>query len=217
MDAVNQILLTLQKRLSTVLAEDMLQIVLEDVIDVLKKYTIMTETAVHDVGKTEVGDDHKMREGKAFNQSCLDDFLAAKQLEGKSGGTVLRYEKVLSHLLVYLQDEPLTLVTASELRGFLALYAKRGCCNTTVDGIRKIICSFFNWLDKEDVIGKSPARKLSVIKHDTLPEPVYTEREVASMYEAAPDSRGSGDRCLFAADRVSCVGFDICGVPSSNS
>ncbi len=189
MDAVNQILLTLQKRLSTVLAEDVLNFVLEDVIDVLNKYTIITEEAVKSARKKEYGKDNDMHEGTAFNQTCLEDFLAAKRLEGKSNGTVLRYEKVLSHLLTYLQGAPLTVVTAIQLREFLMLYVKRGCCNTTVDGIRKIVCSFFNWLDKEDVIGKSPARKLSSIKHDTLPEPVYTEKEVASMYEVAPDSR----------------------------
>ncbi len=189
MDAMNQILLTLQRRLSTVLTENVMDLVLEDVIDVLKNYTIITRDEVKGNGKKEVDQDNCRHNGEDFNRICLDDFLSAKRLEGKSNGTVMRYEKVLSHLLSYLEDEPLTLITAIKLRGFLALYVQRGCCNTTVDGIRKIVCSFFNWLDKEDIIGKSPARKLSVIKHDTLPEPVYTEGEVASMYEVTSDSR----------------------------
>ncbi len=113
------------------------------------------------------------------NEYYLKLFIAAKRIEGKSEGTIERYRFVVCKLFDYI-DKPISDMTTNDIRYFLATY-KRGNTNTTMDGMRRCLSTFFNWLEAEDYIIKSPVRKLSKIKLDTVKEDPYTSAEMEAL------------------------------------
>ena len=121
-----------------------------------------------------------------FNERALKQFIATKRVEGRSQLTLERYEYFIRKFMNFYNGLSFTDVEITHLRYFLAYYQINGDnSNTTMDGIRRILSSFFNWLSDEDFIGKSPAKRLSKIKHDTLKEEPYTEAEMENMMIAA--------------------------------
>lgn len=121
-----------------------------------------------------------------FNEKMLRQFIATKRVEGRSNKTLERYELFIKKLIDFYPGLTFKEITTSNLRFFLAMYQEQGKdSNTTMDGIRRIYTSFFNWLADEDFIDKSPAKRLSKIKHDTMKEEPYTESEMESLMLAA--------------------------------
>lgn len=124
------------------------------------------------------------------NYYMIEQFLATKSLEGRSAKTIERYKFFILKLLDFYPNKSFKDYTANDLRYFLAVYKKKGNnSDTTMDGIRRIYCSFFNWLDIEEYIYKSPAKKLNRIKHDTIKEQPYTDGEMENMMINATNIR----------------------------
>ena len=102
-------------------------------------------------------------------------FLRAKEVEGCSPKTIAYYESTLNRMIKELAI-PATKITTSDIRKYLAAYeTKRGSCKTTIDNIRRIIASFFAWLEDEDFIVKSPARRIRHVKQPKLVKGVFTD------------------------------------------
>ena len=60
---------------------------------------------------------------------------------------------------------PLCSVTTDKIRTFLADYQHRNkCTNVTLDNIRRILSSFYKWLESEDFIIKSPMSRIHKVK-----------------------------------------------------
>lgn len=94
----------------------------------------------------------------------LNSFLTAKELEGCSERTLKYYDSTLTH---YLKETfvPLPQVDTEQLRTYLAEYQTTHTVGkVTVDNIRRILSTFFSWLEDEDYIVKSPARKIRRVK-----------------------------------------------------
>lgn len=124
---------------------------------------------------------------KYTNEYYLKLYLAAKQVEGKSKGTIQRYKFVIEKFLLYI-DKDLIDITSNDIRYFLAIY-KRQNSNTTMDGMRRVLSAFFNWLEAEDYIIKSPLRKLNKIKWDTIKENPYSSADMEAMLNKASHIR----------------------------
>ena len=121
-----------------------------------------------------------------FNERVLHRFIATKRIEGRSDKTLERYELFIKKLMDFYPELSFKEITTSNLRFFLAMYQDQGKdSNTTMDGIRRIYTSFFNWLADEDFISKSPAKRLTKIKHDTMKEEPFSESEMESLMLAA--------------------------------
>lgn len=103
-------------------------------------------------------------------------FLNTKLVEGRSKRTVERYKLVLRMLSEYFAKGVRNIDT-NDLRYYLAKYkADRGVCNNTLDGMRRVISSFFAWLSDEGYIVKNPTRRLNQIKVEkTIKKPLSDE------------------------------------------
>lgn len=121
------------------------------------------------------------------NEYYMNLFLAAKKLEGKSDGTIARYKFVLDKFISSINKSIVKLDT-NDIRYFLCIY-KRNNSNTTMDGMRRCLSTFFSWLESEDYITKNPVRKLSKIKLDTIKETPYTSAEMEAMMNATDNVR----------------------------
>lgn len=83
-------------------------------------------------------------------------FLTAKEVEGCSHKTIA-YNRSMLERMASEVAKPYAQVTSDDLRAYLTEYeVKRGAGKVTIDNIRRIMSSFFSWLEDEDYVVKSP-------------------------------------------------------------
>ena len=98
------------------------------------------------------------------NYFLLESFLSAKQVEGCSDRTLSYYNSTLIKMLDEVNKD-VNSITTDDLRKYLADYKnKTNSSKTTVDNIRRVLSSFFSWLEDEDYILKNPVRRIHKIK-----------------------------------------------------
>ena len=102
---------------------------------------------------------------KAFEQpSLLEAFLGAKRLEGCSERSLRYYSSTLKKFIESV-GKPLSHVSTDDVREYLANYQALGnLSNVTADNVRRVISSLFSWLEIEDLIYKSPVRRIKKIR-----------------------------------------------------
>lgn len=123
------------------------------------------------------------------NDKQLEAFLAAKSIEGCSKKTIAYYELTISKALTAI-DKPILRMTTQDLRAYLSDYqASRGSSAVTINNMRRVLSSFFSWLEDEGVLLKSPMRRIKAIKTPTKVKATFTSEQVERMREAAPCSR----------------------------
>jgi integrase/recombinase XerD len=99
------------------------------------------------------------------NPELLKLFLASKRVEGAKDRTIKSYREILSRYLARLQKDPLT-TTTNDIRLYLAIREGEGLKKSTLATLLCTLKSFYQWLENEEYIVKSPARKIKSIKAD---------------------------------------------------
>ena len=98
------------------------------------------------------------------DEDLVAAFIEAKQVEGCSRKTLDYYRNTLEKLQASLKMS-FTQVETADLRSYLTKYEReRGSSKVTIDNIRRIMSSFFSWLEEEDYIVKSPVRRIHRVK-----------------------------------------------------
>ena len=108
---------------------------------------------------------------KTSNKSIVEDnkhlielFIAAKKIEGCSTNTLKYYSNTLTSICNSFEKNIRELNT-NDLRLYLSEYHNsRNTSKVTLDNIRRIMSSFFAWLEDEDYITKSPVRRIRKVK-----------------------------------------------------
>ena len=119
----------------------------------------------------------------------LEAFLAAKKVEGCSEKTLAYYRKTVQDMLDGI-GKTAQQVTTDDLRGYLSDYQeKRGTGRVTIDNIRRILSSFFSWLEDEDYILKSPARRIHKVKTAKVIKDTYTDEALERMRDGCGNLR----------------------------
>ena len=91
-------------------------------------------------------------------------FLSAKRIEGCSEKTLNYYKSTIDALISTLNKDVKHIET-DDVRGYLTDYqAKKNSSKVTIDNIRRILSSFFSWLEDESYILKSPVRRIHKVK-----------------------------------------------------
>ena len=109
------------------------------------------------------------------NQDLLRNFLSAKQVEGCSERTIDYYKTTILKMLkkINLKIEN---ITTNDLRNYLFDYKKHNnASKTTIDNIRRVLSSFFSWLEDEDYILKNPVRRIHKIKTKKVVKEVISD------------------------------------------
>ena len=90
------------------------------------------------------------------NTEILEEFLSAKRIEGCSEKSLNYYRKTITAALDSI-GKGIKHITTDDLRAYLTDYqAEKKSSKVTMDNIRRILSSFFSWLEDEDYIIKSP-------------------------------------------------------------
>lgn len=116
-------------------------------------------------------------------------FIAAKRIEGCSERTLNYYETTIKTMVDKLSKKVNSIET-EDLRNYLSEYqAKNNCSKVTIDNVRRILSSFFAWLEDEDYIMKSPVRRIHKVKATQTVKETYTDEELEEMRDACIEIR----------------------------
>ena len=120
----------------------------------------------------------KLTENKT---DSVNSFLAAKKIEGCSEKTMIYYRNTIEAMLGGIGKTPQQ-ITTDDLRKYLLEYqTTRKSSKVTIDNIRRILSSFFSWLEDEDLILKSPVRRIHKVKTGKVVKDTYTDEALELM------------------------------------
>lgn len=123
------------------------------------------------------------------NGDLLELFLTAKEVEGCSPKTIAYYEATLRHMESWL-SKPIAHVSSDDLRRYLSEYElERGSSKVTIDNIRRILSSFFSWLEDEDYIVKSPVRKIKRVKAAVKTKETLSDEDLEALRDSCDSKR----------------------------
>lgn len=123
------------------------------------------------------------------NSTALNLFLSAKKIEGCSDKTSSFYRTTIE-LMMNCIDKNYQKIGTNDIRDFLAKYqAKNNASKVTVDNVRRIVSSFFGWLEVEDYILKSPVRRIKKVKIGKRVKDTYSNETIELLRENAKNIR----------------------------
>ena len=134
--------------------------------------------------------DRDVRQGSCQSSKALiESFLSAKAVEGCSKRTIAYYQTTLAQALDEV-NKTVEEITTDDLRCYLYSYPeKHGAKSVTVDNVRRVLSSFFAWLEDEDYILKSPVRRIHKIRSCRPVKPTYTDEELERMRDSCSEIR----------------------------
>lgn len=108
-------------------------------------------------------------------------FIAAKRIEGCSEKTLTYYNKTITAMIEAI-GKTVQQITTDDLRQYLTSYqTERHSSKVTIDNIRRILASFYSWLEDEDYIIKSPVRRIHKVKTAKIIKDTYSDETLELM------------------------------------
>lgn len=121
--------------------------------------------------------------------NLVSTFLSAKRVEGCSEKSMLYYESTIHNTLQTI-GKGVKDISTDDLRKYLDDYQQRsGASKVTVDNIRRILSSFFSWLEEEFYIIKSPVRRIHKVKTGKVVKETYSDEALELMRDSCENSR----------------------------
>lgn len=135
-----------------------------------------------EISKTEFPTDEQ-------NINYIDLFVSAKRVEGCSEKTLHYYSQTIKSVIDYIRKE-IPHITTEDLRHYITNYQEdRKSSKVTIDNIRRILSSFFAWLEDEDYIVKSPVRRIHKVKSAITIKETYTDENLEQMRDNCDELR----------------------------
>lgn len=115
------------------------------------------------------------------DEQLIEAFISAKKVEGCSEKTLRYYSSTIRNVLNSI-DKPIRQVLTDDLRIYLAGYQQeKGVSKITIDNVRRIMSSFYSWLEDEDHIIKSPVRRIKKVRVSKIVKEVYSDEDLEKM------------------------------------
>lgn len=148
-----------------------------------------------------IGDDNTEEESE---KALLEAFLAAKKVEGCSDKSLRYYYSTINNMLTIV-GKTAKHITTDDLRQYLDAYQKKSnASKVTIDNIRRILSSFFSWLEEENHILKSPVRRIHKVKTGKTVKETYTDEALEIMRDSCET-----DRDLAMIDLLASTGMRV--------
>ena len=148
-----------------------------------------------------LGDDST---GEETERALLEAFLAAKKVEGCSDKSLRYYYSTIDNMLTNV-GKTAKHITTDDLRQYLDAYQKSSkASKVTIDNIRRILSSFFSWLEEENHILKSPVRRIHKVKTGKTVKETYTDEALEIMRDSCET-----DRDLAMIDLLASTGMRV--------
>ena len=116
-------------------------------------------------------------------------FINSKRIEGCSKRTEEYYYSTLCFFEKSIKCN-ICSVNTEKIREYLINYQRiNNCSNVTLDTVRRILSSFYKWLEEEDYILKSPMKRIHRIKAPVIIKPELSEEQIEVIREAAFENK----------------------------
>lgn len=123
------------------------------------------------------------------NKDMINSFISSKQVEGCSERTIKYYKEIIEKFVNDF-DKSIKQISTNEIRNYLSEYKDNSSCgSTTIDNIRRVLSSFFSWLEDEDYIMKSPVRRIHKIKTAVVVKEVLTDENLERLRDECENIR----------------------------
>ena len=127
--------------------------------------------------------------GEDNSSELIGMFISAKRIEGCSEKTLKYYQTTIDAMVSSIGKSVRHILT-EDLRTYLTEYqSKNGSSRVTIDNIRRILSSFFSWLEDEDYIIKSPVRRIHKVKTVSNIKETYTDEDLEKMRDNCEELR----------------------------
>lgn len=131
-------------------------------------------------------------------------FLSAKRVEGCSEKTIKYYDSTIRNIVSKI-GKSIKQVTTEDIRKYLDEYQSCNCVSkVTIDNIRRILSSFFTWLETEDYLLKNPVKRIHKVKTCKTVKETYTDEALELMRDNA-----ECDRDLAIIDILASTGMRV--------
>lgn len=132
--------------------------------------------------------ENKQQENNS-EQNYVELFLSAKRIEGCSEKS-LKYYKATIEMMIATVGKSIKHIETDDIRRYLTEYQeKKKSSKVTIDNIRRILSSFFSWLEDEDYILKSPVRRIHKVKTGTNIKETYSDEALELMRDNCTEPR----------------------------
>lgn len=123
------------------------------------------------------------------NKKLLKLFETAKNVEGCSPKSMKYYLYVLTSFFkqtkIQIKD-----ITTDDIRNYLDNYStKSKASKVSVDNIRRVLSSFFSWLEEEDYIRKNPVKRIHKIKALKTIKQAYSDENIENLKDCCTSLR----------------------------
>ena len=165
-----------------------------DMRDSLTNYQIdkLKQSLIMNFEKYEINiktDEMRLVEENEINHRLVNSFISSKKVEGCSERTTKYYEETI---IRFIDDSNKFIknIETDDIRIYLSHYKeKSNCGSTTIDNIRRILSSFFSWLEDEDYIVKSPVRRIHKIKTAQLVKDTLSDENIEQLRDNCENIR----------------------------
>lgn len=124
-----------------------------------------------------------------LTDQLFNEFISAKRVEGCSSKTIKLYTQTLTKAFHTLGKD-VRAVTTEDLREYLDKYASNGSAGkVTIDNMRRILSSFFNWLENENYIMKSPVKRIHKVRTGKTVKATFSDEMIEKMRDACKTRR----------------------------
>lgn len=125
----------------------------------------------------------------SLEQNLVELFLSAKRIEGCSEKSLKYYLATIKSMLDEI-GKPIKHIQTDDIRNYLTEYqVRKKSSRVTIDNIRRILSSFFSWLEDEDYILKSPVRRIHKVKTGTNIKETYSDEALELMRDNCTELR----------------------------
>lgn len=133
--------------------------------------------------------DAEVKQVEDDSNELMAMFIAAKRIEGCSEKTLKYYQTTIAAMITSLGKNVRHILT-EDLRTYLTDYQNsHQSSRVTIDNIRRILSSFFSWLEDEDYIIKSPVRRIHKVKTASSIKETYSDEELEKMRDNCEEFR----------------------------
>lgn len=121
---------------------------------------------------------------QSTNEELINNFIKEKELRGCSDRTTQYYRSTL-HKLSEWSIKPLVELTTQDIRDYFKFHQElHKCSNRTIDNVRRVFSSFYNYLIEAEYILDTPMRKIPSIKQRKNVKEPFTSDEIILMRNA---------------------------------
>ena len=114
------------------------------------------------------------------NIELLNLFETAKTVEGCSNASLKYYMYILNSFLTNTTKK-LNELTTDDIRNYLEYYSNKKISKVSMDNIRRVLSSFFAWLEEEDYIRKNPVKRIHKIKSLKTIKLAYSDENIENL------------------------------------